>query len=578
MNNNGNGQLVPAVAYYRRSDDDKQKMSITGQRTKVEEYAVKNGYTILREYVDDGISGDDTDKRLDFLRMHADAQEKGDFRAVLVWMQDRYGRFPPDEAIHWTFILAKAGVQLVTLDKGPIERAEWMQYGMDQHGKHEFLKDLSGNVLRGQVEAAKQGSWIGSVPRGYLIVGPKYEKRLVLGNPADVELVKRIFREYVEEGRSLNEIAGRLNADGIIATKGGRWRYDAVRAILSNPAYIGTFRFNVNSRAKYTHYKGGELVKGSGSGLNDEADWIVRHDNHEPIIDRATFDRAQPILAKGKTGRSKYTSETNPYIFTGLLRCGKCGAPMWGFVGRGKRRYECSKKVDGRDSPCTSVSESDLLRFIADYLAYTFQSLDGNRKDRVSKKAERKELQPGDLPKAFAKIKALIAPPSRPANDRHRLEKQQKTLVADLKKARDNLVLLDAGNIPAAQEKIKRMQTALDQVEMELRQKPPTEDDINAEVLQVLRTLYWWWLYFDNAANPKDPETTEGWVLSGDFSDALKPFLRHIDKIVVRTIKSGSGQATRHVFDSGELWLPRVVVITSKSNLHEQLQRLPAYH
>ena len=59
--------LIPAVVYYRMSSD-KHEASILEQCEAVERYTADNGYRIIREYVDEGISGDKTGKRTAFLR------------------------------------------------------------------------------------------------------------------------------------------------------------------------------------------------------------------------------------------------------------------------------------------------------------------------------------------------------------------------------------------------------------------------------------------------------------------------------------------------------------------------------
>ena len=52
---------------------DQQDKSISDQRSEVEAFARKKGYRIVDEYIDEGISGDDTNKRLGFLKMIGDA-------------------------------------------------------------------------------------------------------------------------------------------------------------------------------------------------------------------------------------------------------------------------------------------------------------------------------------------------------------------------------------------------------------------------------------------------------------------------------------------------------------------------
>ena len=122
----------------------------------------------------------------------------------------------------------------------------------NQEAKHQFLRDLSRNVVRGQAEAAKNGSWVGTRPYGYVIVGGNKEKRLKLGDPTHIKIVQRIFREFVQGGRSMNNIAERLTAAGIPSSGGReRWRASAIKCILENPVYIGTFRSNTHSYGKY---------------------------------------------------------------------------------------------------------------------------------------------------------------------------------------------------------------------------------------------------------------------------------------------------------------------------------------
>ena len=96
-----------AVAYLRMSDK-KQDKSIPAQREEIERYARAHGYTIIRWYVDEGISGDDTKHRLQFQTMHKAACHGRDFDAILVWDSDRFGRFDSLESGYWVHPLRQA--------------------------------------------------------------------------------------------------------------------------------------------------------------------------------------------------------------------------------------------------------------------------------------------------------------------------------------------------------------------------------------------------------------------------------------------------------------------------------------
>src|SRR5262245_42651552 len=82
---------IRAAAYYRMSTD-KQEDSIERQRSQVEPSAARNGYRIVRDYVDEGIAGDEEEKRKAFMQMPKDAQRAQSDR-ILGDDKDRFGRF-----------------------------------------------------------------------------------------------------------------------------------------------------------------------------------------------------------------------------------------------------------------------------------------------------------------------------------------------------------------------------------------------------------------------------------------------------------------------------------------------------
>ena len=194
-NSNRNGRTVAAVAYYRMSSK-KQDKSIPAQSDEVDRYAKANGYRLVRwkPYVDEGISGSESDARPGFKQLIADATTLGDFEAILVWDQDRLSRFDPMEANYYWFQLREAGVRVVSVTQGELDwetLGGWLTASVTQHGKAQYLKDLSRNVLRGRLKKAKAGKWAGArAPYGYAV---DENSDIVLGDRQAVDTVRDVY-------------------------------------------------------------------------------------------------------------------------------------------------------------------------------------------------------------------------------------------------------------------------------------------------------------------------------------------------------------------------------------------------
>ena len=89
--------MTKAVIYARYSSHNQREESIEGQIRECQDFAVRNGFTIIGEYIDRAISGK-TDNRADFQRMIKDS-ERGNFQVVLVYAIDRFARNRYDSAI-----------------------------------------------------------------------------------------------------------------------------------------------------------------------------------------------------------------------------------------------------------------------------------------------------------------------------------------------------------------------------------------------------------------------------------------------------------------------------------------------
>jgi site-specific DNA recombinase len=489
--------LIPAVAYYRMSSD-RQEASIPAQRVEVAAYAEKHGYHILREYKDEGISGDETEKRIEFQKMIADAKEKGDFEVILCWDQDRFGRFDPLEAGYWTKPLRDVGVRLETVAQGRINWDDFagrIIYAVQQEGKHAFLRDLSRNVVRGMLRNAKEGKFNGGpVPYAMSV----QDGRLVPGDPAEVQVVQWLFQTYAAGLMSLGQLAAELNRQGVPSPAGIRWHKTVVHKLLVRPYYAGEAVWNRRTEGKYFGVQQGEIqprtrrTKQKHWG-NPCEDWQRKEASITPIVDRETFERVQERLASNRQHKTPH-SGGGEFFFTGLLRCANCGAPMHGRTnvqknkrlrGGGRsgktytyRSYICGAYNSfGKDScECNTIPERQLLHAVVKRIQEDFLNPTnlGKLEDELRRQASAKVQ--GD-PEQLKRITAQIA----------RLDEQ-------IDKGNERLLLLPADLLAGASAKVRAWQEERERLRKELANVESLSagrgGDIEQEIRKALACLW----------------------------------------------------------------------------------------
>jgi hypothetical protein len=317
-------------------------------------------------------------------------------------------------------------------------------------------------------------------------------------------------------------------------------------------------------------------------------EWIIHPDRHEPIIDRLTWEKAQTILADDKRARGPYTPETNPYYFSCLLRCGRCGAVMTGkkkshrnknqdkYPDRTYHYYLCgTKDHSGKYSPCqgTTVSEQEVLRSLADHLENWLGTGDADMLGGMAHYGWLKEddMDKQQLPPFFHELRRMLFPP-KPKQDRQKLSKQLEQMQTKLQTARSNLVFLQPEEIPAAREAISRLTREHEAVARELQEsKPIPAADINQTVLTVLDTLYALTRCCRILARGNKPDR-DGMVRVGSLESAapqaIRQLARRISSIKVHTTIVGTGARLRHEFAGGEITFDVVEGTSKRVNAH----------
>jgi len=349
--------------------DERQERSIPEQRAELLKHAKKHGYKVLREYADSAISGDDTARRVGFLRMREDAQ-KGGFQVVLCWDQDRFGRFDPIEGGYWILPFRSAGVRLETIAQGRIDWNDFagrLLYLVQQEAKHAYLRDLSRNVLRGQLAKAREGEGAdGSAPYGYRL---EDDKRVVV--PDEAVVVRRIFAEYLRGG-TIRGVAASLNAEGLRSPRGKQWRASTIRSMLVNKKYTGDYVWGKYAAGYYHGTEKGEIVPRQKTDKKHPTSPIEHPDRFEAIIERKVFRAVQRRLEKQRGDTSPLRQPGERFMLSGLLKCGHCGYAMIGYhwhrkkAGERRKMYTCSSHHFQGKKVCTrnTISETALVECV----------------------------------------------------------------------------------------------------------------------------------------------------------------------------------------------------------------------
>lgn len=452
-------KTIVLCCLYLRMSNDKQETSIGDQRAACEAYAKSHGYRIVCEYADEGISGDDTRRRREFQRMIDDAGN-GQWQVVLCWDQDRFGRFDPLEAGYWIQPLRNHHIRLETVGQGRIDWEDFagrIVYAVAQEGKHAYLRDLSKNVNRGMLSAAKQGKVLSSVPRGYLV-----RDGVVEIDETEAPLIREIFASYAD-GASLREIAGRLNKRGVAPRRSSQWSASNVRKILTNEYYAGVYRWGETVQARYSEVSGGAVVairgKRSAWGRKAESD-VVRIERHHPeIVDGRVFAGIQSRLTANRRCTFPHKGAA-AFALSGLLSCGMCGAPMYGIHRRGRdgtkrgRVYKCSTHLRTFSCQSNVVEEGDVLEVVQQGIIGYFT--DGARMKELSNEVRRQLADKSRRPDSRSTENRLAAVRAKLAKAKVRLVECDRDM---LEVVQSHLRVLGAEEVQLAAE-VERLQAA----------------------------------------------------------------------------------------------------------------------
>jgi site-specific DNA recombinase len=341
--------ILKYFIYARKSSEseDRQVLSIESQKNELLELTKRLNLNIA-DTRDESHSAKAPGRPV--FNQLLDDVEQGKAQGIIVWNPDRMSRNSVD-----------TGRIIYLFDLGKLQELITPSQTFRNTPNDKFLlsmlcssakldNDNKGvNVKRGLKAKAEMGIYPAPAPTGYL--NNKYAERgnkTVEIDPERFDLVKKMFEMVLSQKYTPIQVLKIATNEWKLQTKKGK---EIARStwyrMLTNPVYAETFEYPLKS-----------------------GNWHKAI--HVPMITDQQFDFIQTILgAKGKQ-----RPQAHIFAFTGLMRCGECGAmitceekvkrPKNGNVHR-YIYYHCTKRINPN---CTQISieEKELSKQILEAL------------------------------------------------------------------------------------------------------------------------------------------------------------------------------------------------------------------
>lgn len=350
-------KALRVAAYCRVSTTlEQQESSYEAQVSYYTEKIQSNpNWKLAGIYADDGKSATNTKKRDDFKTMIEDCMA-GKIDLVLTKSVSRFARNTVDSLQNIRKLKEKnIGVYFEKEGVNTLEGTGELLITILSSQAQEESRNLSENTRWGLVRRFENG--IVSVNHKKFLGYTKDENGELIIVPEEAELVRRIFRLYLE-GASILQITRALESDQIKTVTGkDKWHCSVIEKMLQNEKYMGDALLQKTYTVDFLTKK---RVKNQGI-----VPQYYIEDNHEPIIPKELFYRVQEekarrasmhkssIARKAKQEKSKYSSK---YALSDLMVCGECGHPYrrqtWSKYGEKSGVWRCESRLKNGTKNC----------------------------------------------------------------------------------------------------------------------------------------------------------------------------------------------------------------------------------
>lgn len=354
-----------AAIYVRVSSEEQAEegYSIPAQVKSLHHYAREQGWEVVAEFIEEGVSGR-TDNRPQFQAMvRAARQRPRPFDLVLVHKMDRFARNRQHSVVYKALFRRELSIDVRSMtelfDDSPAGR--FHEAIMEALAEF-YSENLATEVLKGQRERAESGRGMCVPPIGYRRYhdrsDPEHHGRYI-PDPETAPIVQWIFATYAQGNLGMAGIARLLTEDRVVrfgpAASRYSWTTAFVGKILTNRVYLG------------------ELVWGQRDTRNQRkrrprADWVVVPGAHEPLVEQETWERCAAVRRQRRNTATP--RENRDYLLRGLIRCLDCGHSMihynyqWTDRKTGQKRYRpsaiCTGYTRHRTCYCNRVAMAEI--------------------------------------------------------------------------------------------------------------------------------------------------------------------------------------------------------------------------
>ena len=303
-----------------REDGDKQESeSIGNQRKILQRYVKENNLCLIKEYVDDGISGTTFD-RPSFNELLQDIENKT-IDMVITKDLSRLGRDYIKTGFYLEDYFPKNNIRYVAITDGIDTYIDSTNNDITPFKaimNDMYAKDISKKIRSVLKEKQKQGEYMCSIPAYGYKRHPTIKNKLIVDEQVR-NVVEKIFEMYAN-GHGSVEIVNYLNNKKYLSPTGYRktglvqdenktnynWNEVTLCNMLKNEVYIGNTVQNKRSIISYKVKKFRTV---------DKEEHIRVENTHEAIIDIDVFEKVQCIIERrGTNTKLKYD-----YLLRGLL-------------------------------------------------------------------------------------------------------------------------------------------------------------------------------------------------------------------------------------------------------------------